>query len=319
MHITSQEVPANAKMKDSSCIPLGLIATPMADTERELECIDAKDVRRCRECGAYASGASGIEEGGWGCALCGELNSAPKAELRNAPSLSSFEYEIMVAQENVGDVGGASECTCPAYFCLVDVTSGQQALALAKAAVQAAAEAVGEGCLFGLGTLSEKALTIFRFSGAKGTDDPPDAVQLHLERKGSKGRAQCDFPIEEAVPLEELWAIGPDSVADATEQLEPELNDGGERPLAGAVDALVEYLSCEQGPKRAFTRFVVLTPGKSSDGDKSFFEEAGSRAAAAGVIADVCVLPEGDAGLDSLAPLTRSSGGCLFHASCAYH
>ncbi|KAF7009111.1 hypothetical protein CFC21_023710 [Triticum aestivum] len=347
--------PSDNALLDSSGLPWGVAVTPFSSTdERGSSPVTGDEgdlIPRCTSCFAYFSTLCSLHRWSWTCPICSEDNDlSADAAARYArdgshdpPELRSAFVDLLLP----GEEGEAAAATTPVYVAAIDLSSSEEFLELVKSALLAALEALSPGSLFGILTFSSK-IGLYDVQGpipiVKNVFIPPDSDgTLHVDLKDVM--PFCSF----------LAPVGTfkDHIAEALETIKPiaswerattasQVQDHALHHTRGfgvAIDALVNYLSVENGTTFELARIFAFLSGPPnygagqldarSNGDHntgkvvdsnntllpeetSFYKNLAASAVQAGACVDLFAITNEYTDLTSLKVLSVESGGSLF-------
>ncbi|XP_048557303.1 protein transport protein Sec24B-like [Triticum urartu] len=347
--------PSDNALLESSGLPWGVAVTPFSSTdERGSSPVTGDEgdlIPRCTSCFAYFSTLCSLHRWSWTCPICSEDNDlSADAAARYArdgshdpPELRSAFVDLLLP----GEEGEAAAATTPVYVAAIDLSSSEEFLELVKSALLAALEALSPGSLFGILTFSSK-IGLYDVQGpitiVKNVFIPPDSDgTLHVDLKDVM--PFCSF----------LAPVGTfkDRIAEALETIKPiaswerattasQVQDHALHHTRGfgvAIDALVNYLSVENGTTFELARIFAFLSGPPnygagqldarSNGDHntgkvvdsnntllpeetSFYKNLAASAVQAGACVDLFAITNEYTDLTSLKVLSVESGGSLF-------
>uniref|UniRef100_A0A8R7TIG5 Sec23/sec24 transport family protein n=1 Tax=Triticum urartu TaxID=4572 RepID=A0A8R7TIG5_TRIUA len=274
--------PSDNALLESSGLPWGVAVTPFSSTdERGSSPVTGDEgdlIPRCTSCFAYFSTLCSLHRWSWTCPICSEDNDlSADAAARYArdgshdpPELRSAFVDLLLP----GEEGEAAAATTPVYVAAIDLSSSEEFLELVKSALLAALEALSPGSLFGILTFSSK-IGLYDVQGpitiVKNVFIPPDSDgTLHVDLKDVM--PFCSF----------LAPVGTfkDRIAEALETIKPiaswerattasQVQDHALHHTRGfgvAIDALVNYLSVENGTTFELARIFAFLSGPPNYG-----------------------------------------------------
>ncbi|QDZ22465.1 hypothetical protein A3770_07p49830 [Chloropicon primus] len=264
---TLNKFPIDAKTKDESGLPFGVIVQPFVRetevVEKDGKCVlnategtglRVEQVERCNDCYAYINRYCYFDYRSWSCSLCGAVNPiGKKSRYYNVqhrsrlPELSSGFVDVEYTGKK-GNGGKEDGDLRAAFVALVDTTGTEDQLELVRSAILAGLEGLAPNAKFGIVTYSAQGLGVFDLAGQ-------GASCWHIPLPGDFGESReaeeyVNGMLDEVLPLELfLVEVGThkEAIASALESVKS--SEGKPSPsgagacYGAALTAVVAYLS----------------------------------------------------------------------------